>query len=63
MKDFEGKIIKIYFNNSEGWVCLSGSYIRAEDDFYIVLENISKKIKYINKRFIRSIEIVGDINA
>ena len=60
MKDFEGKILKIYFNNSQGWVCMTGSFIRKEDDFYIVRDNLSHSIKYLNKNFIRQIEIVGD---
>ena len=62
MKDFEGKSLKIIFNQSEGWVCLKADYIRYEEGFFVVRESISKRIKYINKDFIRTIEIVGDIN-
>ena len=61
MKDFEGKIIKVFFNNVQGWVCLSGCFIRYEDNFVIIKETISNKIQYLNRDYIRSIEIIGDI--
>ena len=62
MQDFIGKILRIYFNNNvQGWVSLTGYYIRKEDDFFIVKDVVSNKIKYINKRYIESIEIIGDI--
>jgi len=63
MKDFEGKILKIYFNSSEGFLCLSAAYIKTMDDFLVVKDNISKKLKYLNMNYIRQIEIVGDING
>ena len=39
---------------------MTGSFIRKEEDFYIVRDNLSHSIKYLNKNFIRQIEIVGD---
>jgi len=63
MKDFEGKTIKIYFNQTEGWVCLKADYIRFSEGFFVVRESISRKIRYINKDYVRSVEIIGDINA
>ena len=62
MKDFEGKILKVYFNNSEGLVCLKCRYIRAEGDFFVLQDASSMRIRYVNKNYIRSIEILGDIN-
>lgn len=61
MKDFEGKILKVYLDNIQGWLALTGYFIRYEDNFFIIKESMSKKIKYLNKDFIKSIEIVGDI--
>ena len=62
MKDFEGKILKVYFNNAEGLVCLKSRYIRDEEGFFVLEDNASGKIRYINRDYIRSIEIVGDVN-
>ena len=62
MKDFEGKILKIYMNNTGGLVCLRADYIRFSDGFFVVMDSASKRIRYINKDCIRSIEIVGDID-
>lgn len=62
MKDFEGKILKVYFNNAEGLVCLKSRYIRFEEGFFVLQDYASKRIRYINKDYIRSIEILGEIN-
>lgn len=62
MKDFEGKIIKVYFDQAERWVSVTGNYIHTTDKFLVIRDELSKRIKYINVDYIRSIEIVGDIN-
>ena len=62
MKDFEGKVLKIYFNNPEGLICLKANYITFEEGFFVVQDLASKRIRYMNKEYVRSIEIMGDIN-
>ena len=61
MKDFEGKILKIYFNNTEGLICLKALFIRYEEGFFVIQDMQSKRIRYLNKDYIRSIEILGDV--
>ncbi len=61
MKDFEGKVLKIYYDNVQGWVSGTGYFIKKEGNFIVIRENVSNKIKYINENYIKSIEIVGDV--
>ena len=62
MKDFEGKILKVYFNNTEGLTCLKCRYIRDEEGFFVLQDTGTERIRYINRNYIRSIEILGDSN-
>ena len=62
MKDFEGKVLKVYSNNTEGLICLKANFIRYCDGFLIIQDQASKRIRYLNKDYIRSIEIMGDID-
>ena len=57
MKDFEGKILKVYLDNIQGWLALTGYFIRYEDNFFIIKESMSKKIKYLNYRLLLNILI------
>lgn len=61
MKDFEGKVLKIYYDNVQGWVIGTGYFIKKEGVFFVIRENVSNKIKYINEAYIKSIEIVGEV--
>lgn len=62
MKDFEGKILKITCDNVQGWVVSTGYYIKQEGNFLVIKEKSSNKIKYLNERYIKTIEIAGDLN-
>ena len=62
MKDFEGKVLKVYFNNPEGLICLKTRFIRYEEDFFVLQDMSSGRIRYFNKEYVRSIEILGDIH-
>lgn len=61
MKDFEGKIIKVYLNANSGWLVQTGPFIRIEDDFVIMKNKLNGKIQYLSKNYIKYIEIVHDI--
>ena len=61
MKDFEGKIIKIYLDSSYGVVCITGPFMKFEDNFLVMLNPITKKIEYYSMYYIKTITIVGDI--
>lgn len=43
MKDFEGKIIKINLNSTSGWITITAPYIKAENDFIVVKNTLSKR--------------------
>ena len=62
MKDFEGKILKITCDNVQGWVISTGYYIKQEGSFLVIKETNSNKIKYLNEKYIKVIEIVGDLD-
>ena len=62
MKDFEGKVIRMSVDNIQGWVITTGCFIKQEGSFFVIKENNSNKIRYINERYIKNIEIVGDIH-
>lgn len=62
MKDFEGKIIKMIFNNMQGWITCNGYYIKNEGPFIVFKDYNTNRIRYVNERYIESIEIVGDID-
>ncbi|MBQ1477074.1 MAG: hypothetical protein IIZ33_02895 [Erysipelotrichaceae bacterium] len=60
MKDFEGKIIRIYFHATQGSLVCNGYYLKKEGTFLVIRDTLSKKLKYVNEQYIRTIEIVGD---
>ena len=61
MKDFDGKVIKVYLNSNSGLLCETGDYIRSEDDFLIIRNTMTGQIHYLCKYFIKYVEIVRDI--
>lgn len=61
MKDFEKKIIKVNLNSDSGWVCITGKFIKMEENFLVIINNLNKKIEYISMFYIKTIEILGDI--
>ena len=62
MKDFEGKILKIVYDNVQGWITGTGYFIKKEDIFIVIKEATTNRIRYINQNYIKSVEIVGDIS-
>ena len=62
MKAFKNKRIKIIFNSNTGWICETGPFIQVDHNFIVMINELTKKIKYVNMQCIKTIEIVGDIN-
>ena len=61
MKDFQGKVIKVYLNANSGWLMVSGPFIRKEDEFLIVKNNANGQIEYLNMAFVKYVEIVKEV--
>lgn len=61
MKDFEGKRIKLNLNVDSGWTNVSGAFIKMENNFIVIYNEMLKKIQYFSLYSIRSIEILKDI--
>ena len=62
MLNFEGKVIKIYLNATSGFVVQTGPFIGFEDDFLLLKNPITNEVNYISKYYIKTIEVVRDIN-
>lgn len=61
MKDFEGKVIKVYLNSNSGLICETGVFIKFEDDFLLIRNTMTGHIHYLCKYFIKCVEIMRDI--
>lgn len=62
MKAFENKRIKIIYNSNSGWICETGPYIQIDHNFIVMINELTKKMKYVNMQCIKTIEIVGDVH-
>ncbi len=60
MKDFEGKRLRLTYQSSQGWVAETGSFVRMEDPFMIIISSINKQLKYVNIAFVKTVEILGE---
>lgn len=62
MKAFENKRIKIIYNSNSGWICETGPYIQIDHNFIVMINELTKKMKYVNMQCIKTIEIVDDVH-
>ncbi len=60
MKDFEGKRLRLTYQSSHGCVAETGSFVRKEDPFLIIISTVNKQLKYINLAFVKTVEILGE---
>lgn len=60
MKDFEGKVIKLLLNNTSGALVSTGYYIKSDNKFITIKNELSNKIEYYNIDYIKEITILGD---
>lgn len=61
MKDFKGKIIKVILESNSGVICMTGPFVKCEDNFLAILNTFTKRIEYYSITHIKSITIIGDI--
>lgn len=62
MKDFEGKRLRLTYLNGQGSMAETGSFVRMEDPFLVIISHFSQKLKYINLASVRTVEILGEIS-
>ena len=63
MSDFKGKVIKIFLNYNNGYVCETGLYIDTREDFIVIKNVANEKIQYVPKYSIKYIEIVKEVGG
>jgi hypothetical protein len=62
MKDFEGKRLRLTYQSGQGSVAETGSFVRLEDPFLIIISHFTNKIKYVNLAAVKTVEILGEAN-
>lgn len=60
MKDFEGKRLRLTYQSGHGSVAETGSFVRLEDPFLIIISHFTNKIKYVNLAAVKTVEILGE---
>jgi hypothetical protein len=60
MKDFEGKRLRLTYINGQGSVAETGSFVRMEDPFLVIISHFNQKLKYINLASVKTVEILGE---
>ena len=60
MKDFEGKRLRLTYQSNQGCVAETGSFVRREDPFLVIISNINRQLKYVNLAYVKTVEILGE---
>ena len=63
MNDFKGKVVRVSLNSSYGIICAIGAFIKMDNYFLVLLNQITQKVEYYSMFNIKSITIVDEISS
>ena len=61
MKDFIGKLIKVFVNSNYGYICVTGPFVKIENNFLVIVNQVTKKIEYYSMYNVKTVTIIRDI--